>query len=52
MYVRARMHVFAVCVFKLLMSKIMYVLDLKGFRATHFRLGVPNVHYCYYYYYL
>ena len=39
------MHVFAVCVFDLLMSKYLYVSDLEALRAMHFRLGAPNVHF-------
>ena len=44
-------HVFAVCIFELLTSKYMPVLDLWVFRAMYFRLGVPNVHNHYYYYF-
>ena len=39
------------CVFELLMSKFMYVLDLSALRAVYFRLSMLNVHYYYYYYY-
>ena len=55
--VQAHVHVFAVCVFELLMSKYMYLLDLWALRAMHFRLGAPigapnvHCHYHYYYYY-
>ena len=41
----------AVCVFELLMSKYMCVLDQSALRAMHCTLGTSNIHYSYYWYY-